>query len=41
MFVGEPTLVTFLHRTARIEWCVLKCGSKNTHQKIMCAKEIG
>ena len=23
------------------EWCVVRCGSKNGHQKDMCSKEIG
>ena len=27
--------------TAICEWCVVRCGSKNEHQKDMCSKEIG
>lgn len=22
-------------------WCVVKCGSKNRHQEVMCLKEVG
>ena len=40
--VSGPNLVTFLKYTPTFEWCVVRGGSENRHQKdIMCLKEIG
>ena len=39
---GATSLGHFLNNTLVFEWCVVRCGSKNGHQKgIMCFKEIG
>ena len=39
--VSRPNLVTYLTQTPLFEWCALRCGSKNSHQKaIMSSKEI-
>jgi hypothetical protein len=35
------TPVTHLEWIPIFEWCIVKCGSKNRHQKDMCLKEIG
>ena len=35
-------MVAFSNITTIFEWCVVRCGCKNGHQKdIMCFKEIG
>jgi hypothetical protein len=40
--VNDPTLVTYLNRTPIFEWCAVRCGSKNGHQKdIMFLNETG
>ena len=39
--VNMPNLVTYLNQTPLFEWCVVRCGSKNNHQKtIMSLKGI-
>lgn len=35
-----PNSVTYLHRTPKFEWYVVRCGLKNWHHKDMCLKEI-
>ena len=39
--VNVPNLVTYLDKTPIFDWCVIRCGSKNGHQKKKCLKEIG
>ena len=34
-------LVNYLTQTPIFEWCMVRCGSKNEHQRNMCSKEIG
>jgi hypothetical protein len=41
LMVDNPSSVTFVIYTLIFQWCVVKCGSKNIHQKAMCFKEIG
>ena len=31
---------TYVDQTPYFEWCVVRYGSKNGHQKIMCLEEI-
>ena len=39
---SRPNSINYLKQTPIFEWCVLRCGSKNGHQKdIMHFKEIG
>ena len=43
--VCMPFMVTLFNRTVIIEWCVLKCRSKNRHQrhgfeKVSCSKMV-
>ena len=35
-----PILDTYLIQTPIFEWCVVRCGSKNEHQKNMCQKRL-
>jgi len=37
----SSNLFTHLKWTPIFEWCVVRYGSKNGHQKDMCCKEIG
>ena len=37
----NPYSVTFVIYTLIFQWYVVKCGSKNNHQKGMCFTEIG
>ena len=37
----RPNLVTYLDQTPKFKWWVIRCTSKNGHQKDMCFKEIG
>ena len=40
-FCGSNS-VTYLNWTLIIEWCVVKCGFKNGHQRgVVCLSEIG
>ena len=39
--VGRPNLIAYLNRTPTFEWCVVRCGSENEHQKDTCLKKIG
>ena len=39
--VDVPHLVTYPNWTPIFHWCVVRCGSKNGHQKDMCTKDIG
>ena len=39
--LSGPTPVTYLERTPIFEWCMVRCGSNNRHQKDMCLKEFG
>ena len=39
--VDVPNSVTYLNRASVSEWWVVRCRSKNRHQKDMCFKEIG
>ena len=34
-------MVTCFSQTAIFKWYLVKCGSKNGHQKVLCLKEIG
>ena len=38
--VTGPNLNTLPERAPIFEWCVVRCWSKNGHQKDMCLKEI-
>ena len=38
MNVSKPNLLTQLKQKHVFEWFVVKCGSKNEHQKDMCKK---
>ena len=38
--VDVPKLNTIIFWTPILEWHVVKCGSKNGHQRDMCLKEI-
>ena len=33
--VSRPNLLTYLNRTPIFEWCMVRCGCKNGHQKDM------
>lgn len=40
-FCGSNS-VTYLNQILIIEWCVVKCGFKNGHQRgVVCLSEIG
>ena len=39
--VNGPDSVTSLNGTPMFQWFVIRCGSKNRHQKDMWGKEIG
>ena len=39
--VSRPTLVTYPYWTPIFEWCMVRCGSKNGHQKTHVFKKIG
>jgi hypothetical protein len=39
--VDMPNLVSSLNWTPIVEWCVVKCGSKNGYPKDMCLEKIG
>ena len=34
--VDVPNSITYLNRTRRFEWDVVRCGFKNKYQKVMC-----
>ena len=37
--MNVPSLITYLKQTPIFEWCVVRCGSKNGHQKGICFKD--
>ena len=40
--VRKSNLVTYLNQRPLFEWCVVRCGPRNGHQKGMCLEvEIG
>ena len=39
--VDVPNSNTTIIQTPILDWYVVKCGSKNRHQKDMCSKYIG
>ena len=39
--VNVPNSITYLNWTPIFDWCVVRCESKNRHQKDMCSKGIG
>ena len=39
--VSWPNLVTYIKYQPIFEWSVVRCGSKNRHQKDIYLKEIG
>ena len=43
-FIRQVCLIcktTYLSQTITFEWCVIRRGFNNKHQKGMCSKEIG
>ena len=39
--VCRPHSATFLSEYPIFQWCVVRCGSKDSHQKEICLTEIG
>jgi hypothetical protein len=38
--ISRPNSITYLNQTPLFEWCVIRCESKDGHQKDMCSEEI-
>jgi hypothetical protein len=38
--ISRPNSITYLNQTPLFEWRVIRCESKDGHQKDMCSEEI-
>lgn len=38
--VSRSNLAAYLNRKLVHEWCIVRCDSKNAHQKDMCLEEL-